>query len=263
MDCKKVAELLPAYIDQELGVPALTEIDAHLQDCPECRQTHAAQRDLGARIRTQASYFAAPPHLAARLRASLPAGDVAPAARAAPPRATRPARPPWLSMGIAMACLVVTAWSLSLYFMQPSAQDRLAAEIVANHVRSLQVDHLSDVASTDQHTVKPWFNGKLDFSPPVVDLATQGFPLIGGRLDYLDGHTAAALIYRARQHPINLYVWPENSRDSALVVQTRNGYHLVHWTAQGMSFWGISDCAASDMARFAQTLRGLLDGDSR
>ncbi|MDB5813037.1 MAG: zinc-finger family protein [Rhodocyclales bacterium] len=249
MDCKKVAELLPAYIDQELGVGELMGIDEHLQNCPDCRREHAAQRDLGAQIKARASYFTAPPHLEARLRASLPKSNAA-----APRRWTMQWRAPWLHTGIAMACALVAAWSLGLYVMQPSAQERLAEEIVSDHVRSLQVDHLSDVASTDQHTVKPWFNGKLDFAPPVVDLATQGFPLVGGRLDYLDGHAVAALVYHVRQHPINLYVWPASSHDVAST-QTRNGYHLMHWTAQGMNFWAISDCAASDVERFAQGLR--------
>ena len=261
MNCKSVAELLPAYIDQELGVAELMAIDEHLQSCPDCRREHAAQRDLSARLKAQASYFTAPPDFAARLRASLPADKER---SPAPGRVTLRERFfHWLPAGIAVVCLLVATWSLTLYFTQASPQEQLIAEIVADHVRSLQVNHLSDVASTDQHTVKPWFNGKLDFSPPVIDLATQGFPLIGGRLDYLDGHAVAALIYRARQHPINLYIWPSSKEEMAIPAQTRNGYHLTHWTMQGMSFWAISDCAASDVERFAQTLRVRAREDSR
>ena len=129
------------------------------------------------------------------------------------------------------------------------------AELVSSHVRSLQVDHLSDVVSSDQHTVKPWFNGKLDFSPPVIDLAAQGFPLVGGRLDYLDGHTVAVLIYRHKLHPINLYIWPSSDRNGALQVHGRQGYHLIHWVVGGMNYWAVSDLAANELEFYVNFLR--------
>ena len=128
-------------------------------------------------------------------------------------------------------------------------------DLISSHVRSLQVDHLSDVVSSDKHTVKPWFNGKLDFSPPVTDLATQGFPLVGGRLDYLDGRTVAVLIYRHNQHPINLYVWPSTDRDAAPQVQGRQGYHLIRWAAGGMVYWVVSDLATNELELFVRTVR--------
>jgi anti-sigma factor RsiW len=154
-----------------------------------------------------------------------------------------------------MVALLAVVWSGSLYLALPSAQDRLMEELVSSHVRSLQVDHLSDVVSSDQHTVKPWFNGKLDFSPPVIDLASQEFPLVGGRLDYLDERTVAVLIYRHKLHPINLYIWPGTGRNVAPQGQDRQGYHLIHWTAGGMNYWAVSDLAASELEFFVNTLR--------
>ena len=131
-------------------------------------------------------------------------------------------------------------------------------ELVSSHVRSLQVDHLSDVVSSDQHTVKPWFHGKLDFAPPVVDLSSQEFPLVGGRLDYLDGRTVAVLVYRHKLHPINLYIW--SSADSNLAPQmlTSHGYRLIHWAMGGMNYWVVSDLSINELELFVHTLRSQL-----
>src|SRR5438094_10648043 len=115
-------------------------------------------------------------------------------------------------------------------------------------------NHLTDVPSSDQHTVKPWFNGKLDFSPPVVDLAPQAFPLVGGRLDYLDGRAVAALVYRHRQQPINVYIAPSAKKDMPAQALDRQGYHIVHWTSHGMDYWAVSDLAEDELARFARLL---------
>jgi anti-sigma factor RsiW len=251
---------MSAYLDQELGVTELMSIDKHLESCPACRSEHADQGDLSASIKAGASYFEAPARFAARLRTHLPQEQ---SAASAPLRRHWRKHFNWLGAGAALVSVLAVAWGLGLHFMQPSAQDLLAEEVVTAHVRSLQVDHLSDVASTDQHTVKPWFNGKLDFSPPVIDLATQGFPLIGGRLEYLEGHAAAALIYRVRQHPINLLVWSGTEDEALSAVQTRHGYHLLHWTKQGMNFWVISDSAASDVERFAHALLAASTEESR
>lgn len=262
MDCKEMAGLLPAYIDQELGIPELLEFEAHLQNCPACRQACATERELGARIRTQASYHAAPTQLAQRVRASLPVPESTPSRDTA----TKPFwHISWLQSfpraAMAMTCLfalVLASGWVGALFNRPSAQDLLAEEVVASHVRSLQVDHLSDVVSSDQHTVKPWFNGKLDFSPPVDDLVAQGFPLEGGRLDYVGGHAVAALIYRIRKHPINVYVWPADKREAPSAVQDRHGYHYAHWSSGGMTYWVVSDCAADDIERFSRSLRTAL-----
>jgi anti-sigma factor RsiW len=132
---------------------------------------------------------------------------------------------------------------------------RLAAEVQSAHVRSLMANHLTDITSTDQHTVKPWFNGKLDFSPPVEDLSPQGFPLIGGRLDYLDGHPVAALVYQRNKHDINLFIWPSTTGDEGLGFSTYNGYNVYHWTQSGMAYWAVSDLNPDELKGFVELVQ--------
>lgn len=248
MDHKQAIELLPAYLDQELGITDAIAVERHLGSCPECQQEYEEQSSVKARLKKDAAYFKAPAHLAQRINMALPA-ERAHAAR------FKGWNLNWLNAGAVIATLLAVVWSGSLYLALPSAQDRLVEELVSSHVRSLQVDHLSDVVSSDQHTVKPWFHGKLDYSPPVVDLAPQGFPLLGGRLDYLDGRTVAVLVYRHDQHPINLYIWPGADGNLLPQMLSRHGYHLMHWAAGGMDYWAVSDLATDELEIFVNTLR--------
>jgi anti-sigma factor RsiW len=166
---------------------------------------------------------------------------------------------PWRGWAVAASLLLSVALSsaVSTYLATPSAAALLQQDIVASHVRSLQMDHIADVASSDQHTVKPWFHGKLDYAPPVEDFAAEGFPLIGGRLDYVNRRSVAALVYRHAQHPINLFILP--SRDAAgapvAAATSDSGYNIRHWTKDGMSFWAISDLNTGDLANFEALLR--------
>ncbi|RZI43895.1 anti-sigma factor [Herbaspirillum sp. HC18] len=250
MDHEELQALLPAYVDNELDVATAIALERHLDNCQDCRREYEQANAMRARVKQDGTYFNAPSHLAQRVAASLPED------RPHPGRFIRwnfslfPAR-----AAVATLAVAVAAWSTSLYLRLPSASDQLAEEVIASHVRSLQVDHLSDIASTDRHTVKPWFTGRLDFSPPVIDLAPQGFPLIGGRLDYLNGRAVAALIYRRHLHPINLYVWRSADEESAVRVQERRGYYLAHWTSHGMAYWAVSDVAANELEDFAQLVR--------
>ena len=248
MNHKEALELLPAYLDQELGLSEAIAVERHLGSCPECQQEYEEQSSVRAQLKKDATYFKAPAHLAQRINMALPADR---------PSSSRFKgwNLNWLNAGAVMVTLLALVWSGSLYLTLPSAQGRLMEELISSHVRSLQVDHLSDVVSSDQHTVKPWFHGKLDFSPPVVDLTSQEFPLVGGRLDYLNDRTVAVLIYRHNQHPINLYIWPGADGNLAPQMQSRHGYHLIHWAMGGMNYWAVSDLAADELEIFVNALR--------
>ena len=151
------------------------------------------------------------------------------------------------------------AAAIALLLVLPQGGGEIAQDVASAHIRALQPGHLMDVISTDQHTVKPWFDGRLDFAPPVKDLAAQGFPLIGGRLDYLDGHPAAALIYRRAKHLIDLYAWPAQGgatgTPTAPRIGARNGYNLVHWRQDGMQLWAVSDVEAAQLLAFVRDWR--------
>lgn len=203
--------------------------------------------DLGAMIRREGTRHAPPAALAERIRADLQGGQAPPA---------RPRRAPvsgrWLQAFALFGAGAATAWGLALALLVVPVQDATSEAVTDSHVRSLMASHLADVASTDQHTVKPWFAGKLDFSPPVIDLAAEGMPLAGGRLDVVDGHPVAALVYRSGPHVINLFVWPAaQGTSSAPRLLARRGYNLVHWAQGGMQAWAVSDLNASELRAFA------------
>ncbi|HWH78385.1 MAG TPA: zf-HC2 domain-containing protein, partial [Candidatus Binatus sp.] len=203
MDCPNAQNLLDGYLDGELDALRSSEIEIHLHGCTKCAQSIDERQAIRRGLKSPSLYFKAPDGLQKSIRHSLRQ-----AAKAeAPPRWFNA---PWLKFAIPAAAAALVLITLMPLFRGP-ARDDLAEEAVANHVRSLMVDHLADVASTDEHTVKPWFNGKVNFSPPVSDLAEQGFPLIGGRLDYLDNQPVAALVYRRDKHVINVFVWPSAS----------------------------------------------------
>ncbi len=198
---------------------------------------------LRERIRHEATYHAAPPHLAARVLASLP-GESAVRGRSR--------WNPWaLVSGLSAAFALVLA--AGVYFLVPGPDEKLVDEVLAAHVRSLMVDHAFDVASSDSHTVKPWFAGKLAFAPPVIDLTSQGFALVGGRLDYIDRRPVAALVYRHRQHLINLFILPASNDMRARTLE-RQGFHLTGWERAGMRWWAVSDLNAQELAQFRAAL---------
>jgi anti-sigma factor RsiW len=234
--------LVQADVDQELSPQEAAGVAAHLEHCPSCSAVQAELVALSGRLRRDASYHRAPDSLRKAIGAQLPV-----------PRTNlnRPRWKPVASFGGGFAL----AASLALVFLLPSVPG-LPDAVVADHIRALQPGHLMDVASTDQHTVKPWFDGRLDFAPPVNDFKANGFPLIGGRLDYLDGKPVAALIYQRRQHLIDVYVWPATGHLDVLTASgSRSGYNFQHWTGDGMSFWAVSDLGAGELADFARLFR--------
>jgi anti-sigma factor RsiW len=200
-------------------------------------------------ISGNAQYFHVPADLRKRIQSS-----IRQAGKSEPIFPTMPWR--WLAVAASAAFVVILAWALvpRLYGLEP--EQRVAQEVVSSHVRSLMVDHVADVMSSDQHTVKPWFNGKLDFSPPVKNLAKEGFPLVGGRLDYLENRAVAALVYQRQNHLINLFIWPATDdthvNPRALI---RQGYHLFHWSKAGMKYWVISDLNETALQEFVRLVQ--------
>jgi len=251
LDCGEMRGLVDEAIDGELDSARRQALERHLQGCPSCRAAHEAQTALSAAVRSSADRFAASEALRSRVRTAL-----AEATAPAPAGARWPRRLwTWLGAGSAAAGAAMLAAGIALFLAVPSAQDRLGQELVAAHVRSLMADHLADVRSSDRHTVKPWFNGRLDLSPPVADLAAEGYPLIGGRLDYLDQRPVAALVYNHRQHVINLFVWPEPGvAASSPRLTERQGYNLLRWTRPGLALWAVSDLNPSELEDFQRLL---------
>lgn len=252
MNCDEVRALLHAYMDGELDVARSLEVERHLPGCSECRAIVASQQVLAEGIRAAASYYRAPADLRKRIRSN---PELANAGNASlfPARGLRLAL-----LGVATLVLVaLVAWGLLRSQQAGSQNDLLAQEVLASSMRSLIAGPLTNVASSDQHTVKPWFAGKLDFSPSVQDFASQGFPLAGGRLDYVGGRPVAALVYRHQQHIINLYVWPSTAgRDVSLQEAEYQGYRVFHWAQGGMAHWAVSDMDAAELRQFVGLVRG-------
>lgn len=253
MNCAEAQDLVHLYLDQELDLVRVVDVDKHLQSCAACRALYDGQRALRATVRQDASYHHAPAELREHLRFSL-RGQAAGPDR---PHALRRRR--WnTAVAVAIAAAVVLSVSAALYLALPTPQDRLVDDVVSSHVRSLMANHLADVASSDQHTVKPWFNGKLAYSPPVDDLTARGFPLIGGRLDYVNYRPVAALVYRHRLHVINLFVWPGgNGHEQKPRTFTRQGYNLLHWAQGGMEFWAVSDLNEAELKQFVDEISAM------
>jgi anti-sigma factor RsiW len=244
MTCPQAKDLIGAYQDGELDPAAAAEVSEHLRRCPECAAIRQNLALLSRALReTPELRFQPPSSAQSSLRRLLKDQD--------PPEPRR-TWIPWITAAAALIVAAGVAW-----MMLPGPGDRqLAREIVSDHIRSLQASHLTDVLSTDNHTVKPWFNGKLDFSPPVEDLAARGFELVGGRLDYLGGRPVAALVYRRRLHVVNVFTWPgsagENRPASVLSLQ---GYNVMRWSHAGMDYWAVSDLGSPELLELANLLR--------
>ncbi len=239
-----LGERLDAYLDNEVGVDGILAVQAHLQACARCRKEAEARRALRAALQRTLPPAAPSTVFLARLGRALRRTD--------PRRRQRQAR-------AAFRGSLLASGAALLLVLRPGllGQDTaLRGEVVAAHLRSLQAQHLTDVASTDAHTVKPWFAGRLPFGLVVRDFAAAGFPLQGGRLDYVSGQPVAALVYRSRQHAINVLVWPvETKVCSAATRERQAGLNLLHWTCGGMAWWAVSDVNAQDLQTLAAHLQ--------
>ena len=251
MSCQEMHELLDGYVDSELDVMTTLQLERHLKECADCRALCHRYEQLTQRIQAHVPRFEAPAGLEVRIRTKLglPTGG--------PARAARSAFADWRRWAVAASLIsvLVLTGTLLVLVKRRASPEILSEQVVSSHIRSLMANHLSDVVSTDQHTVKPWFSGKLDFSPLVKDLAPEGFPLTGGRLDYLDDRSVAALVYKRRQHTINLFIWPLGSSDSSPQTLTIKGFNIVHWTQAHMTYWAISDLNAVELSEFARNLK--------
>jgi anti-sigma factor RsiW len=252
MNCNESLLLLEAHADGELDIGRHIELEAHLKACPACQRRLEAIAARGARIRDSVPRFSASPQLREKIHASLRA-EAQGAAQRKPlrfPVAWRQWNLAGLAASVAVALLAGFAWG-----NHHARSSAVLDEAFAEHMRSLQASHLMDVASTDRHTVKPWFAGKLDFSPPVADLADIGFPLVGGRLDQIDGRSAAALVFRRRLHAINLFVWPAREGIPLPHRASESGFNAQGWTQGGLNFLAVSEIPVADLEQFTGEFR--------
>jgi anti-sigma factor RsiW len=245
--CPDKELLLHALADGELDAGNAAALEAHVAGCAACADELAQIREVKSRLAAAPLAYAAPASLHARLDAAL-------AADAAPPRGRRFGGETWVMAG----AIGALAASLALFAIVPSGQS-LEGQLIDAQARSLEAQHLVDVQTSDRHTVKPWFNGKVDFAPPVVDLAPQGYPLVGGRLDRVDGRRAAALVFHRRAHTINLFIWP-GAAPTAPLLERKEGYNLVRWGHGGLVYWAVSDVDPADLVGFQKAFAAATAG---
>ncbi len=251
MSCQKTEESIHGYLDGELDLARSLEVEQHMEQCEVCAIAYRNQTALRSALKDSSLYHSAPAGLEKRIRSSLRREAKSEVGR-------RSFAWRWLPVGaLALVLLMALVVWRAVPGFRPSGDDLLAQEIVSNHVRSLQLEgHRTDVISSDQHTVKPWFDGKLDFAPTVKDFSSQGFPLLGGRLEYLNNRAVAALVYQRQRHFINLYIWPaEQSNAAGEVAAQRQGYSLLHWTNSGMNYWAVSDLNGVELHEFARMVQ--------
>jgi anti-sigma factor RsiW len=257
MNCAECEILIHALIDGELDAGHARDVEAHAATCAACAEklkTFRAMHDAMAAARLKEP---APAHLRSRIEAALP---LPPAAAVAPLRFFQPTRRSFFSgFAVGSALSAAVAASLVLTVFRSNQEETITDEVVSAHIRSLQVGHLMDVETSDQHTVKPWFDGKVDVAPPVVDLTAEGFTLLGGRLDYIDGEPVASVVYRRRKHVINFFVAQHLGAEHVNVTaSTIQGYNVRHWSEQGLDYWAVSDLDPSELAEFVQKISAAL-----
>jgi anti-sigma factor RsiW len=249
MRCEECRSLLDAYVDGELPPRDAARVRDHLEECGACAAEHRMLTELSARVRGAIDRPMAPDVLKARIRGEL--------AREEPGGAVTRASNRWRLAAAGLVIAVLSATAGAYFVNRPVSHERIVGEqVLSSHVRSLMPGHLTDVASNDQHNVKPWFAGRASFSPAVPRLDSAGFPLVGGRLDYVGERVAAAIVYARRQHVINVFSWPEaGARGGDPTVIKDRGYHLVRWVDNGVEYWAASDVSVADLNTFVAVFR--------
>ncbi|BBO13912.1 MULTISPECIES: anti-sigma factor family protein [Bradyrhizobium] len=248
MTCDEARIMLHALLDGELDAGHAREVEAHIAGCPGCAAELAAQREMQRVLADTNLRYVAPTSLRNKIEASLPKPQ---------PQPSRRSVLRGFAMGSAVSALAATG--IVAIVLRQDDQQRILSEVVSAHLRSLQAGHLTDVVSTDQHTVKPWFNGKLDVAPPVIDLTAQGFTLVGGRLDYIDARAIGAVVYKRRQHVINLFVAQTSSTEhQPPKTQTMQGFNCRRWGERGLNFWAVSDIGADELAEFVDKFEAAM-----
>lgn len=242
MECHEIQQLMSSYLDQELNTEQALQAGEHIAGCTACMAALEQMEALQVNVRTHASHYAAPTGLRSRILANV-----------AQKRPSKLRNWPWawINLGLAGLSAAAFAATLVLYLGQPSPSQTFDDEVLSSHFRSLAPGHLLDVVSSDQHTVKPWYAGKLDFSPAVVDLSVQGYPLLGGRIDYLAGRPVAAMAYQRHKHIVNLYLFPDaTGKPNDIRLDTRRGYQLAQWNQAGMRHIAVSDMNGDELKQF-------------
>ena len=248
MTCDEAELLLQALIDGELDAGHAREVENHVAGCAHCTAMLRDIRQMSQAIAAAGAQYKAPLELRKRIENALPQPKAVPNRRAVLRG---------FAMGSAVSALAATG--LVAIVLRHDDMERIQSEVVSAHLRSLQAGHLTDVISTDQHTVKPWFNGRLDVSPPVIDLTAQGFTLIGGRLDYVDARAIGAVVYRRRQHVINLFVSQTASTEHRPArIETIQGFNIRHWSDRGLNYWAVSDLAQDELADFGDKFESAM-----
>jgi anti-sigma factor RsiW len=246
MNCLEAREMIHPYVDDELELVKTLEIEKHIRECANCAAVHRNITVLGSAMRDGSLYYRAPAGLERRIRSEVTRKSLT----------GRIWTRNWAAAAAAVL-LIASTWWVATLTRGTNTERQLAAEVSSAHVRSLMAEHLWDIKSTDQHTVKPWFEGKLDFAPDVRDFKNESFPLEGGRLDYLSGRAVAALVYRHDKHLINLFIWPASGEAEQSELVTRyQGYLLGHWVQGGMNYWAVSDTSEETMRKFVGVVRG-------
>lgn len=254
MQCAECRDLLDMLIDKELMQDEAKAVEDHLATCPECSHEYESLLGTSNTLKDNLMRYSAPDVLKARIHNGLSQSVME------EPKVmlkSSGSRWPWLAAAGVIIALASSALTYSTV-MQEAASHATSDEVLASHVRSLMPGHLTDVASTNQHNVKPWFNGRVNLSPAVPAMDSAGFTLVGGRLDYLQGRPVAAVVYGIRQHLINVYSFPDAGADVSPSDESRQGYHLVHWRSGGIAYWVVSDLNTRELSGFVSRFRSAL-----